>query len=298
MNFTNSIRISKMTDEATNEFRKLRVQLSRVEEVLTEQKSGRSPFKIWVSIFFSLVWLAAAYGLYHHTEVMYSDYLLLGCGALVLFMLLDHLSNLRHLGKIMAQGRKLNQLRDRLDRSERSMASDLKKMLASEKKGWNYKLDLEPSIYKDSEQVMEMLKNIQALREGFLQKLKTFLYYLINIAFILAAFLWYRESLYDFTANLFDGDSFPIAHYIATGLACLIQIFLAKAFWGMTDCKVTNRTLWAIPLGILNSALLNFGGGLLVFAIIWAVNGIISLISAVFSFVVVCACLYCFCSGG
>lgn len=294
MTFNNSFELKKMMDSARSEFDGVGEQLASIEKRVSYQLGGKGRGALVGAIFGTLIWTAvflmAGYILYNAVHPYAGLGFWLASLLLCLFLLISDISQIGYYGAILKARDRVVQLKKRLDLGRNGLTSSLSELTARKEKGWDMSLNAGTPIIEEAHGIERQLSGMESVRRGFVHKMKNFLYFVISIAVTaLGCYL-----LYDLGYSIVDGEisdnTLRIIMIIATIIACVIEIFLARWIWSKTHRAVNNVTLFAMLLGPVAFALLL----LLVVLVVFLVQLILGLLGII----VAGAIVFCVCSGG
>lgn len=294
MTFNNSFELNKLMDSAREEFDSVKGQLDSIESRVDRQLGGKTRGALVGAIFVTLIWtavfLVVGYILYNALHPYAGMAFWVVSLLLMLFLLISDFSQIGYYGAILKARDRVAKLKRRVELGKAGLSGAMKELTACKEKGWDKKLSIGTPILEDARTIERQLSGMESVRHGFVHKMKNVLYYILCVGFTGAA----CYMLYDLAYNIVDGEisdkTLKIILIIATVIACVIEIFLAKWLWGKTHFSVNNATLFAILFGPLAFALLL----LIVVLVIFLVQLVIGLLGVIIAGVIV----FSSCSGG
>ena len=294
MTFNNSFELKKMMDSARTEFDSVSEQISSIENRVNYQLGGKGRGTLVGAIFGTILWavvfLVAGFIMYEAVH----PYAGLGFWVvsllLAFFLIISDFSQIGYYGSILKARDRVVQLKNRLSLGRSGLSSSLTELSARKEKGWEMSLNAGTPILEEAHTIERQLAGMESVRRGFVHKVKNFLYFVLCIGVTaLVCFM-----LYDLGYSIVDGEisdkTLRIIMLIATGVACIIEIFLARWIWSKTHRAVNNVTLFAMLLGPVAFALLLVVVVLAIF--------LVQLILGLLGVIVAGAIVFCVCSGG
>ena len=280
--FDQSITLKKMKDETFARFDKTDERLSGLESMIERRLGGKTRVGMFFGMLVTVGWGVGLFYLLRFLarrpeltiprlelpkvlDMEIFELLLLvamGLTALLLvLMVLHNLIRMRYYGAILNAKAQVARLRGRVAVGKTALNSNLTAYEKCGEQGWKQPLPAGESIIADADRVDKQISGMDSLSDGFIAKLKSFLYHVVCILWCVVGCMAEYELLYELAnAYLFDGDlTWKIASIVLlvfTVITLIIEIIVARAIWSGTDCDVNNVTVLGILPGPLMFALL------------------------------------------
>lgn len=281
MDFDSSFSLEQMMRDAQTQMNKTKERLDSIDNTATKQLVGHSRAGLVGAVLVSLLLAAAlpfAYCRYgHYMPEIYEELpvrlflkIMLGAAlALVVFVAIGNLVELRYYGAILRARRRLSQLGGRVAKGQKSLSRKMEGFL--ERRGARWELPLKPgdSIDREAGRISARLAGMEALGGGFLAKLKTVLYYAVCIVWavlgpyvVLTVFyvLTGRASgessgssnSFESLGRIFSPETMNILIIVLLAVgSCIAEVLIAAVVWFMTDKRVGNVTLLGLLPGLV-----------------------------------------------
>ena len=267
MTFDNSFTLQKMTEDAKKQFDQAASRISGIESTLERRMDGKSRGNLILTLIFSVLW-GAAY-VYAYTFVLKraeSIPELIPKIALVTLIASLVLVAAIAAGDFLQLKDKLVRLRSRVETGRSSMAGNTKTFLQRRASQWAMPFQTAPSVLEEASQIEAQLSNLEAVNSGLITNLKNWLFYPVCIAWTVVGCMAFRGTAYRVLAQVgLGGDVAKWIQIIGTAIACIVVFILAKLLWGVTNCSVTNLTLFVTAVGPLVLALLMIAAVIVIF---------------------------------
>ncbi len=296
------ITLVKYSDSATKQFGELHNRLGKIESSFSSRMNGRSTAGLVASLIGTIAWLVIFLGCAYFVKGKVDNILMMiGFGVvmgLMLFMMIDNIINFVYYGKIASHKRAITALKKRVDDGKYAISQNYNSFLKSKENGWNYRLNVAPSIPDQAMSIETTMSNMASLSSGFLNGAKNVFFYAAAVAVTIVGCL----SLFETGGNIMcalSGEDLSettmlVLSIIALVIVGIAEIILAKLVWSKTDCEVTNLTLLILALGPVAYLALISVGALLVMLVIGLISVIIAIAGVVFA--IFCA-IGIFCGG-
>ena len=276
MTFDNSFTLQKMTEDAKKQFDQAASRISGIESTLERRMDGKSRGNLILTLIFSVLW-GAAY-VYAYTFVLkraesipelipkIALVTLIASLVLVAAIAAGDFLQLKYYGTILSAKDKLVRLRSRVETGRSSMAGNTKTFLQRRASQWAMPFQTAPSVLEEASQIEAQLSNLEAVNSGLITNLKNWLFYPVCIAWTVVGCMAFRGTAYRVLAQVgLGGDVAKWIQIIGTAIACIVVFILAKLLWGVTNCSVTNLTLFVTAVGPLVLALLMIAAVIVIF---------------------------------
>lgn len=299
MTFDKSFTLSQMADDARKRFDSALSRVDRIDETLDKQMNGKSVSRISGSAVVSLIWLVAYIFLFYFVADMLTDSLpatiaLISSLVLMLLMLVETFIQLRYYGSISQTRSRLAGIRGRIEADKHDLSSDLSDYLSRRGSGWNLALEPGNPVDEDLDDVEQGISGIVAIQSGILPKLRLFAYYVTCLAWAVAGSFSMEGLLHSLLGGEFSNDTLHVMLLVGMVITVVAEYFVAKLIWSMTDCAVTNLTLFATIAGPIIFCLLALAAAL----VVAVVSLILSLLAGLMALIIGGAFLSGLCSGG
>ena len=253
MDLDNSFSLDEMMKTAKSQMIKIRERLDFIDNTASEHLGGRSRAGLVGAVLVSLLWAAAFLAAYHYLGHYIPELsgfplglLLLGVSlALVAFVMIGNLVQLKYYGTILNARRRLSRLSSRITKDQKALPGNLKVFLERHDAKWELPLKVGDSIDQEASRIASRLSGMEALSSGFIAKFKLFLYYV-------ACLVWASVGGYtivELTGGMDGTVTDTILVVVLTVITCIIEVLIAKVTWDVTGEDVGNGTLLALFLG-------------------------------------------------
>lgn len=257
MNLNSSFSLDEMMRTAQTQMIKTRERLGSIAKTADEHLGGRSRGTLLGAVAVSLIWAGAflaGYLYFGHYLPQFNGIplglVLLGVTlALVAFVVIGNLAQLKYYGTILSARDRLNRLDSRLAMGLSSLPNNLQVFRERRRAQWELPLDAAPPIEQEAGLIASQLAGMDALSHGFIAQAKKFLYYA-------ACIVWTVVGSYTLLALLADRDPITstedlerIGLLVALVIACIIEMLIAKTIRNRTGEDVGNVTLLALFIG-------------------------------------------------
>lgn len=285
MNFNESITLRTYSDNANKQFNEMQSRLSGIENSFQTRMNGKTMGGLVGAIIGTAFWLAAFLAAFIFVRGLgvVDELLLLICSVVVFallgFMMIDNIMNISYYGKISGYKNAVSNLQNRVTAGKNSIKSNHDAFMESKSRGWQYALNAASSIPEEATSIESTMNNMESLRAGFINGAKNFLYYtavvVITITGCVSLFPLASEIITGITSESFDDQMLLIFNVIGLVITGIIEVIIAKAAWGKSDCRVNNVTLLIMVLSPI-----------MFIALIAAVTFLIMLVIAILSILI------------
>lgn len=252
MNFNDYIDLNTYSDSANEQFEKMQSRLFEIEETFNKRMNGKTKEGILATLLGLFVWVVvivsgAVYliGKANYTFLMIS---LITALVLVVLMIIDNITDYSYYGEISSYKDSISSLQNRVRISANSIRPNYNAFMKSKTDGWNYKLNVMPSILDEALKVSSTLANLETLKKGYISKAVDYLYYTTVIIFTVAGSL----ALFPVSSRgikSISGSTIGFINPLALAITVIGMFVFAKYIWSKTNCSVTIKTLFVIPMG-------------------------------------------------
>ena len=252
MNFNDYIDLNTYSDSANEQFEKMQSRLFEIEETFNKRMNGKTKEGILATLLGLFVWVVvivsgAVYliGKANYTFLMIS---LITALVLVVLMIIDNITDYSYYGEISSYKDSISSLQNRVRISANSINTNYNAFMKSKTDGWNFKLDVMPSILDEALKVSSTLTSLETLKKGYISKAVDYLYYTTVIIFTAAGSL----ALFPVSSRgikSISGSTIGFINPLALAITVIGMFVFAKYIWSKTNCSVTIKTLFVIPMG-------------------------------------------------
>lgn len=266
----NNFTLSSFSDAANKQFSDVQERLTKLGSSFQTRMEGKTTAGLVGSIVGTAAWIVAAivFFVFASTRVHGTLFLIgvLTVIALLGSLLIDEIMSFSYYGKIASYGRAVSQLQNRVNAGKSSIRSNYDNFMKAQSSGWNYALQAAPSIPEEATSIEGTLSTMESLKAGFIHGAKNVFYYIAAVAIALVG----SVALYEVGSSIMgvSEDTAMVLSVIATIIAIVGEVILAKLVWGKTDCTVTNLTLFILLVGPLGYLALIGIGTLLVYLVV------------------------------
>lgn len=299
MSDNKNITLQEYADQARKEFDTVDKRLSLTGVSFSDRMDGRSGASLVFSAIGTLLWLAAfTAGYFFVRDSINSTMLLVACcivAGLILFMFIDNILDFSYYGRIAAGRAAISQLRSRISHGRDAIASNHQRFLGAEAQGWNLPLAAAPSIPDKARSIETTTASLLAVKRGFLNIVKNVFFFLsvaaVAIVGCIALFPVGESIMEGISGDQIPDDTVRVLNIIASVIALIGALILAKLMWGLTDCSVNGVTLFVTLAGPLVYLALIALGTLIVHLVILAISVILAILGVVVALAVLFGCL-------
>lgn len=299
MNFNQSIKLNKYSETATKKLNDMQSRLSKTESSFETRMNGKSTGGLIGTVIGVILWLVV-FGIGAVIASATVDSIILTVGVavvaiLMLFMIVDSVVNIVYYGRISNYRGAVSRLSQRVRSGKSSIMKNHDLFISAKSRGWNHPFNVANSIPDEAEAIETKMSSIENLRTGFLNGGKNVFYYASVIAVTaigsLALFPWVIKTVTNITDGSLNTMTILIICIVATVLACIGEILLAKMVWEKTDLNVTPVTLLILLVAPVLFALIIAVGTLIVAIVMFVLGIIVYLIGIVAALAIAYSCL-------
>ena len=302
MDLNNCFTIDKYQNAATGQFTTMQSRLNDIGKSFNERMEGKTYGAMVGSVIGTAFWLVG----YIIFALVFSHYVSIGWiifssivfALLITFMVIDEITDFSYYGKLANYKSNIIQLQNRINVGRNSISSNQELFLRQRQSGWNYQLSPAPSIPDEAESVMAAVSNMVTLKKGFIHGAKNAMFYtsIVAIAIVGSVGMFPAGSgiMCGFSGNDLDAGLLIGLNITIMIIAIVAAIIVGKMIWSSTNCRVRNKTLFALIIGPIAYIGLVFLGTLFIMLVVW----LFKIIFALIVLAIVIAIAFCSCSGG